>query len=82
MATIAAVDLQRIYGFTDIRSYTFGSPRVGNPGSDDLSSCLLTRPDFALLHRKLVGTNYRLVNRRDVVPRIPGHIFEISGKQS
>lgn len=40
----------------------------------------LTGTEFHILHRKIVGTSYRIVNKRDVVPRVPTHIFEISGK--
>eukprot|EP01126_Amoeba_proteus_P042911 TRINITY_DN4675_c0_g1_i9.p1 TRINITY_DN4675_c0_g1~~TRINITY_DN4675_c0_g1_i9.p1 ORF type:complete len:185 (-),score=32.37 TRINITY_DN4675_c0_g1_i9:89-643(-) len=67
MATVGAVDLSTYLklGPTQVISYTYGSPRVGNPA-------------FVNLHKQTVGTSFRVVNKRDVVPRIPTHI-EIDG---
>jgi predicted lipase len=79
MATIAVVDLHRMFGIEAITSFTFGSPRVGNTGTFLTNSFAYVPTDFALLYKKVVSTNYRVVNKRDIVPRVPSHVFEVSG---
>jgi len=67
MATLASVDLQMEFpDFGVPELYTYGCPRVGNP-------------KFAQLVSTMLQSHFRVVNDRDVVPRIPTHIFEITG---
>jgi predicted lipase len=54
---LAALDIQYNVGKT-VRSYTFGSSKVGNKA-------------FAELYNKRVPQTYRFVNRADVVPSLP-----------
>jgi len=67
MATLASVDLQKNFpefGIPEL--YTYGCPRVGNA-------------KFAQLVASMTTSHFRVVYSRDVVPRIPTHIFEIIG---
>lgn len=59
LATLCAVDLQYNFSSTmTIESYTFGAPRVGNPG-------------FAESFNRRVPNSYRIVNGMDIVPALP-----------
>ena len=46
----------------NICTYTFGAPRVGNPQFSDLSD-------------KIAPHHYRVINNRDIVPRVPRSTF-------
>lgn len=45
-------------GAAEIVTYTYGAPRVGNPSYADLCD-------------KISPFNYRIINKKDVVPRVP-----------
>jgi hypothetical protein len=61
MAVLAAVDIKRNFGKTNVDVCTFGSPRVGKIG-------------FRKNFNKEIRQCFRLVNQFDVVPRVPSVI--------
>ena len=58
LATLAAFDLDRL-GFKIMGVYTFGSPRVGD------------RQFAAAFNAKFESRSYRIINRSDIVCRVP-----------
>jgi triacylglycerol lipase len=61
MAVLAAIDIKRNFGKTNVDVCTFGSPRVGKIG-------------FRKNFNKEIRQCFRLVNQFDVVPRVPSVI--------
>ena len=64
LATIAAVDLAQKFPKLkeQIRLYTYGGPRVGNP-------------NFAQMHSQIVPNSYRIFNLADTIPLSPPTVF-------
>lgn len=64
LATLAAVDLARKFPKLkeQIRLYTYGGPRVGNP-------------TFAQMHSQIVPNSYRIFNLADTIPLSPPTMF-------
>ncbi|MBO3459153.1 lipase [Aetokthonos hydrillicola Thurmond2011] len=64
LATLAAIDLAQNFPKLkqQIRLYTYGGPRVGNP-------------DFAKVHSRLVPNSYRIINLADSIPLSPPTVF-------
>lgn len=62
MATLCAVDIQYNFPGLEIDVVTTGSPRVGNPA-------------FAKSFNKRVPNSIRIVNKKDVVTKLPPFIF-------
>jgi len=64
LATLAAVDLAlKVPKLKEqIRLYTYGGPRVGNP-------------NFAQMHSKIVPNSYRIFNLSDSIPLSPPTVF-------
>jgi pimeloyl-ACP methyl ester carboxylesterase len=58
VATLLAVDLATNVAGLDLRLYTFASPRVGDAA-------------FCAFGAARVSTHFRIVNRPDIVPRVP-----------
>eukprot|EP00887_Chlorella_sp_A99_P003551 scaffold7.g3551.t1 len=58
MATICAMDIRLNLGASDVRVFTFGSPRVGNS-------------IFAEWFRREIALHYRFTHNRDIVPSVP-----------
>ncbi|XID93413.1 lipase family protein [Paenibacillaceae bacterium WGS1546] len=64
LATLCALDAAVNSPFRSPRTYTFGSPRVGDP-------------DFAKAYAKHAGGTFRVHNRFDVVTHLPPHIYRL-----
>lgn len=60
-ATLAALDLRDNYGIA-VKSYNYGSPRVGNS-------------QFASVYANFVPNNFRVVHNHDLVPHVPPEAF-------
>lgn len=58
LATLCALDLQYNLPEKEISCYTYGSPRVGNK-------------HFAASYNRRVPQTYRIVNRSDIIPKLP-----------
>ncbi|MFC5469839.1 lipase family protein [Cohnella suwonensis] len=64
LATLCALDAAENSSFENPTTYTFGSPRVGNPA-------------FARAFKERAGDNYRVNNRFDVVTHLPPQIYRL-----
>ncbi len=64
LATLAAIDLAQKFPKLkeQIRLYTYGGPRVGNP-------------TFAQMHSQMVPNSYRIFNLADTIPLSPPTVF-------
>ncbi|KAJ9521204.1 hypothetical protein QJQ45_022927 [Haematococcus lacustris] len=62
LASLCAMDLKFKLNFTEVRSWTFGSPRVGNL-------------DWQLLFNTHVVESWRFTHNRDVVPSLPPQLI-------
>jgi hypothetical protein len=62
MAHICAIDLRFTINLTDVRVYTYGSPRVGNT-------------IFEEFFKKIVTESVRVTHNRDIVPSVPLQIM-------
>ncbi|MDF5721451.1 MAG: lipase [Rhizonema sp. PD37] len=64
LATLAAVDIAQKFPKLkeQIRLYTYGGPRVGNP-------------NFAQIHSQIVPNSYRIFNLADTIPLSPPTVF-------
>ncbi|PSC76800.1 alpha beta-hydrolase [Micractinium conductrix] len=58
LATLCALDMKLNLGATDVRLYTFGSPRVGNA-------------IFAQWFEEQIAVHWRFTHDRDIVPSVP-----------
>lgn len=64
LAALCSIDVAANTAFTAPRLYTYGSPRVGDPG-------------FARCFAGSVPSSYRIANKNDVVPHLPPAVFKI-----
>jgi len=63
ISSILALELDRDLPSTvTFDQITYGSPRTGNPA-------------FVTLHKSIVQNSYRVVNKKDIVPRLPTHLL-------
>uniref|UniRef100_A0A7S0VBB5 Fungal lipase-type domain-containing protein n=1 Tax=Polytomella parva TaxID=51329 RepID=A0A7S0VBB5_9CHLO len=58
VAQLCALDMKFQFNLTDVRSYTYGAPRVGNWA-------------YALLYANYMTRSWRFTHDRDVVPSVP-----------
>lgn len=62
LASLSALDLRFHLNFTDVRVWSFGSPRVGNVG-------------WQALFNEHVDESWRFTHNRDVVPSLPPQLM-------
>jgi len=60
IANIVSLQLNADFGVS-VQQLTFGTPRTGNS-------------NFATVHNQRIGGAYRVVNKKDIVPRLPTHL--------